>query len=73
MNSSSNTTLDVPQAELEETTMAEKGLVEHGYIGEERDWTREMASGARLAMGNQDVAEPAPWGHRSCAGVELLQ
>jgi hypothetical protein len=32
-----------------------------------------MASRARLAVGNQDVAEPATWGHRSFTGDEHLR
>jgi hypothetical protein len=32
-----------------------------------------MASRARLAVGNQDGEEPAPWGHRSITGDEHLR
>jgi hypothetical protein len=33
----------------------------------------KMVSGARLAVGNKDVAELAPWGHRSITGDEHLR
>jgi hypothetical protein len=47
-------------------------LVDHGSIEGEQTEAREMASGARLDVGNQDVAESAPWGHRSVTGDEHL-